>query len=191
LVRRYLKTDDLCTYFGNLNQVEFHTPEDLFQKALALYDNYSTPKAAAIFASGCQPNPSVVPIGEPWRDEEDTEPKPVPAEVDHADAKPVGDGSDQDEGKDGPEEREGVVPVEDEEFEGDHTLMRSSLLMYEALVSKEVAQAVAEGDVGRVYEGIKVCRQLSPNLSILMECSSCCSRSRAPRTTSIPATCLT
>jgi len=28
--------------------------------------------------------------------------------------------------------------------------------MYEALVSKEMAQAVAEGDPGRVYEGIKV-----------------------------------
>ena len=28
--------------------------------------------------------------------------------------------------------------------------------MYEALVLKEVAQAVAEGDIGRVYEGIKV-----------------------------------
>jgi hypothetical protein len=28
--------------------------------------------------------------------------------------------------------------------------------MYEALVSKEVAQAVAEGDIGRAYEGIKV-----------------------------------
>lgn len=35
-------------------------------------------------------------------------------------------------------------------------LARSVWFMYEALVSKEVAQAVAEGDVGRVYEGIKV-----------------------------------
>ena len=144
----------------------FPTPENLFQKALALYDNYSTPKAAAIFASGCQPNPSVVPIGEPWREEEDTEPKPVPAEADEVDAEQAGDGSDRDEGKDGPDKRKGVVSAEDEEFNGDHTLMRSSLLMYEALVSKEVAQAVAEGDVGRVYEGIKVCCQLGPPISV-------------------------
>jgi len=141
--------------------------------ALSLYDNYSTPKAASIFVSGCQPNPSVVPIGEPWREEEDTEPKPVPAEADDADTEQAEDGSGLDEGNDDLGKRKDAVSAEDEQFDGDHTLMRSSLLMYEALVSKEVAQAVAEGDVGRVYEGIKVCCQFGPNLSILTECSSC------------------
>jgi len=127
-----------------------------------LYDNYSTPKAAAIFGSGSPPNPSVVSIGEPWREEEDTEPKPIPEEADDVETEQAEDGSGRDEGTGSPEKQEDTVSAEVEEFDGDHTLMRSSLLMYEAIVSKEVAQAVAEGDVGRVYEGIKVCRQLNP-----------------------------
>lgn len=72
------------------------------------------------------------------------------------------DGSDQDDGKDGPEKGKDAISADDKEFDGDLTLMRSSLFMYEAIVSKEVARAVAEGDVGRVYEGIKVRCQLNP-----------------------------
>jgi len=157
----------MWTYFNNLKEDEFPTPEELFKIALSLYDNYSTPRAGTIFASGYQPNGSVVPIGEPWKEDEDTEPKPVPEEACSTDAeRREGDG----EGGQDPKQK-GVIPAEDEVFDGDRTLMRSALFMYEVLVSKEVAQAVAEGDIGRVYEGIKVSHQHDLSLSLLTGCS--------------------
>lgn len=183
----------MWTYFNDLNQNEYPTPQELFNIALRLYDNYSTPKAGAIFMSGCQPDSSVVSIGEAWKEEEDTEPKLVPVETGDANTE-QGEGEDlsgEDEGGEGPKEQKGMILAEDEKFDGDRTLMRSAVLMYEALVSKEVAQAVAEGDVGRVYEGIKVGHQLNSSFSILMGYSLCCLPLPGLRITSILATSLT
>jgi hypothetical protein len=158
----YFKADSVWTYFDNLHEDDFPSPEKLFQTALSLYDNYSNPKASAIFMTGCQTS-SVVLVGEPWTEEEDVEPGVVPMEADNTDVK-QGEGEDE-LGEDGEKKspRKDTVLTEDER-EGDHTLARSTLFMYEALVSKEVAQAVAEGDIGRVYEGIKVSCQ--PNLGL-------------------------
>jgi hypothetical protein len=44
--------------------------------------------------------------------------------------------------------------LDPKEFQADCTLGRSVSFMREAIVSKEVAEAVAEGDIGMVYEGI-------------------------------------
>jgi hypothetical protein len=93
----------------------------------------------------------IVPIGEPWRTEEETDFEP--ASTKGMDA--GGEGQDVEDEGEGEEKEERMVGVKDD-FRGDRTLARSVAFMYEALVSKEVAQAVAEGDVGRVYEGIKV-----------------------------------
>lgn len=153
-VSLYFKVDSVWTHFNNLDQDRLPTFEELFKAALSLYDNYSTPRAGTIFALGCGAEGSIVPTGEPWREEEDTEARPVPAEA---------DGVNTEEGESSAEKGpEGVdSPAKDKPFKGDHVLMKSTLFMYEALVSKEVAQAVAEGDVGRVYEGIKVCTLLA------------------------------
>lgn len=96
-----------------------------------------------------------MPIGEPWRDTEDPEPKPVPGQATEGGVEGKGGGESVD-GKGREEMKTGTAPVEVKEFQGDCMLARSAAFMYEALVSKEVAQAVAEGDVGRVYKGIKV-----------------------------------
>ena len=192
-VSLYFKAESVWTHFDNLDPAEFPTPEELFRAALSLYDNYSTPLAGTIFMLGCKPNSPIVSIGEPWREEEDAEPKLAPAGVDDVDDEQVEkeDGSGEEEGKEGPKEWKDAVPVEKEEFNGDCMLTKSALLMYEALVSKEVAQAVAEGDVGRIYEGIKVSHWSGPNLSVLTGYSSCYSRLRGPRITSTPVTCST
>jgi len=150
-VSLYFKSENVWTHFNALDKHELPTAEELFKIALSLYDNYSNPKAATIFELGCQPNSSIVSVGEPWR-EEDTQPKPVPVESDDTNAEP-GEGETKGKG-DSQKEKDSASA----KFDGDHTLMRSALLIYEALVSKEVAQAVAEGDIGRVYEGIKVGR---------------------------------
>jgi hypothetical protein len=46
----------------------------------------------------------------------------------------------------------------EEPFLGDRVLARSIVFMRDTLISREVAYAIAEGDVGRAYEGIKVCQ---------------------------------
>ena len=45
---------------------------------------------------------------------------------------------------------------EEPPFGGDASLGRSIMFMYDNIISREVAYAVAEGDAGRAYEGIKV-----------------------------------
>jgi len=175
LVSLYFKAKSVWTYFNNLDQDKLPSPEELFKIAFSLYDNYSTPRAAATFTSGCQPNSSVVSVGEPWREEEDIERKPASVEADNTDTE-QGEGEDvsgEDEKKAGPEKQKDAISAESEEFNGDRTLMRSAPLMYEALVSKEVVRAVTEGGPRRVYEGIKVSYRLDPNLRVLTTCSSC------------------
>ena len=155
----------MWTYFNNLDQdgMAYPTPQELFKITLSLYDNYSTPKAAGIFVSGGTPNSSVASIGKPWKEDEDDEPKPILEDVNSMDTEQEGEErSGENKRREGPKKQKEMVPAEGEEFGGDHTLMRSALFMYEALVSKEVAQAVAEGDIGRVYEGIKVGHQPQP-----------------------------
>lgn len=160
-VSLYFDAESVWTHFNNLDRdgTTYPTPQELFKIALSLYDNYSTPKAASIFASGGTPNSSIVSIGESWKEEEDGEPKPVLEEVNSAEP-----GREEEDGLGEDGRRESLKthkmdPAKGEKFGGDCTLTRSALFMYEALVSKEVAQAVAEGDIGRVYECIKVGRQ--------------------------------
>ena len=46
-----------------------------------LWDNYSNPGAFTSFVTGYHLNHSVVPVGELWRDEEDTDCEPVPSQA--------------------------------------------------------------------------------------------------------------
>ena len=41
-------------------------------------------------------------------------------------------------------------------FQGDRSLAKSMIFMHETMVSREAAYAVAEGDIGRAYECVKV-----------------------------------
>jgi len=151
------ETENLWTYFENLDhEGKIPSPEGLFDMALALWNNYSNPGAFTKFVIGHRPNDSIVPIGEPWRKEEDIDAEPAPNQVIDGGIDGEGGGElGEDEGKRETKKKD-VTSAGDDEFVGDRTLARSASFMYEALVSKEVAQAVAEGDVGRVYEGIKV-----------------------------------
>ena len=123
-VSLHFKADSMWAYFNNLNWDNFPSPEKLFQAALLLYDNYSCPKASMIFVMGC-PNSSAVLVGESWKEEEDTELKVVLVVANNVDTR-WGEGEDrlgEDEGK----------LVEDQRFDGDQTLVRLALLIYEAL----------------------------------------------------------
>jgi len=153
-------TKDLWTYFNErCSRGDAPSLEDLFNMAVALWNNYCNPGAFTKFMAGRQPDDSVVPIGEPWEKGEDPDSVLAPGPVTGDGVEGKGEGE-LEKGEGEETKGRGATSVEDEEFLGDRVLARSAAFMYEALVSKEVAQAVAEGDVGRVYEGIKVSIQL-------------------------------
>jgi len=148
--------EDLLTFFRECHcRGDILSLEELFDMAVALWNNYCNPGAFTKFVTGYRPDDSIVPIGKPWGKGEDPNLMPVPKlrTEDGAESK-GGEGLEKGAGR----ETKGrdAVTVGDEEFLGDRVLARSAAFMHEVLVSKEVAQAVAEGDVGRVYEGIKV-----------------------------------
>ena len=153
-----LGAEDLWTHFKDCyERGDIPSLEELYDLAIILWDNYSNPGAFTRFVLGGQPNNSVVPIGEPWGKDEDPEPRPAPKRAMGNDVK--GEGGEKlvkGEGKEEMKGKDESSSAEVKEFQGDRVLARSAAFMYEALVSKEVAQAVAEGDIGRVYEGIKV-----------------------------------
>lgn len=157
------KTDNLWTYFDDLHPDEIPSFEMLYDMAVALWNNYSNPGAFTSFVTGRHLDHSVVPIGELWRDEEDTDREPVPSQAADNSAEGMKSGESGENEKSKGMEEGGTISVGGEKLRGDHTLARSASFMYEALVSKEVAQAVAEGDIGRVYEGIKVSFLFSHN----------------------------
>lgn len=156
------KTENLWTYFDDLqHRNKMPDLEGLFEVAAALWNSYSSPGAFTSLVTGHHLNGSAVPIGVPWGKEEDTDPKPALRQA-------MGRGAEKKESEEGGsrETKKGPTLVEDAVFQGDCTLARSASFMREALVSKEVAQAVAEGDVGRVYEGVKV-SFFCPNIRLL------------------------
>jgi hypothetical protein len=60
-------------------------------------------------------------------------------------------------GASAPKKKGRKAPEEPEEpFLGDRVLARSIVFMRDTLISREAAYAIAEGDVGRAYEVIKV-----------------------------------
>lgn len=149
------ETKNIWTYFGGLHHNEIPSFGRLFEMAQALWDSYSNPHAFTSLVTGHHLDQFVVPIGEPWRKEDEANLQSAPSQAMDIDINSkVCGGSGEDKGQE--TKGEGETFIGGGEFKGDHALARSASFIYEALVSKEVAQAVAEGDVGRVYEGIKV-----------------------------------
>lgn len=111
---------------------------ELLQAARTLYQRYSNPRAYNRNLQKSQAGSLSVPVGSPW--------SPPAAEASDPTAeapKP---------GKRGKKKADAPEPA----FHGDMSLAQSIQFMYDSIVSREVSYAVAEGDVGRVYEGIKV-----------------------------------
>ncbi|RDB16715.1 hypothetical protein Hypma_002556 [Hypsizygus marmoreus] len=140
--RIYFGQDDLFAYFNKLAlEKKLPTFEDLEAAARKLYRSYTSTRAQhrAMQGNSTKPSslgdPSIVPPGSPW-----TEPRPVPK------AKPS-------------KRKTTTVPQTTkppEPFKGDQVLARSIAFMREAMISREAAMATADGDVGRLYEAIKV-----------------------------------
>lgn len=157
----FLGADDIFEYFKASTSKDLPTIDDLVQKAGILFDVYCTPKSHDYYATGGSGGPQPtssgwsVPHGRHW-----DAPNDAPEEMTK---KSKGPGKKKAKAKEKEKENTDTKPqdhetakAEEPPFDGDMSLGRSIMFMYDNIISREVAYAVAEGDAGRVYEGIKV-----------------------------------
>jgi hypothetical protein len=132
------------------------TIEELEKVAMMLHKRYSTPAAYGRNREqqGDPANKKNVPSGTPWF-------APTPKTKDTPEKAPK-----KSKGKVRKSKTAGVT-AEDKlvqgsasPFRGDMSLAGSIQFMYDAMLSREASCAVAEGDIGRVYEVFKVRRTL-------------------------------
>jgi hypothetical protein len=161
---------DLFKYFTDLAQRDKIPPiEELEQMARKLYRAYTSSRAqyrALYDTDGTNEWSRIIPMGSPWTGVSEDESgsdigitaKPsksskgkgrkVPAtSIEKPPAKKVS--------VENTSESESALDDE-EAFQGDRVLSNSIGFMRDAMLSREVAEAVADGDVGRVYEALKV-----------------------------------
>ncbi|KAJ3726679.1 hypothetical protein C8R42DRAFT_573424 [Lentinula raphanica] len=140
--RLAFNTSDIFEYFRDLSQKdELPTIEVLEDMAQTLFQNYSTTRAYyhALHDAGASKEMSSwtgsVPVGTAWTG---------PADSDKKAKKPTRKQKEMDE------EKQAMRTT------GDRVLANSISFMRDALLSRECANAVASGDVGRVWEVLKV-----------------------------------
>ncbi|KAJ3535139.1 hypothetical protein NM688_g7020 [Phlebia brevispora] len=136
----HFQTDDLFSYFDHL-EVEERLPsfEDLHGAAKELYKRYSDRHAYHSAMRGYNPADGLghIPIGSLWfTPEEDETSRALP--------KPKGKGRSTK-----------IKSTIEEPFGGDQTLAQSIMYMHVTMISREIAEVIADGDIGRVYEGLK------------------------------------
>lgn len=130
--------------------------EELEAAALKLYRAYSSVRATerAMYDVSDPLGPTqvpksaweqTVPIGSPW----------VPPSTENSADPSASSGKAAKGGK--KKKRKHVDDLEDEPFKGDRALAQSIAFMRDAVVAREFVYAMAEGDVGRMYEALKVC----------------------------------
>ncbi|KII90822.1 hypothetical protein PLICRDRAFT_123648 [Plicaturopsis crispa FD-325 SS-3] len=154
--RLHFGCTDIFEYFAHLGKSDMLPNfEDLENTARKLFRAYTSSRAQyrAMFDTS---NESIwsetVPSGTPWTDEDV---QTSSAGLDLGDRKGKRKGKKAascGRGAKGKEEGNGA----DEPFKGDRVLARSIAFMRDAMISREAAYATAEGDVGRVYEAMKV-----------------------------------
>jgi len=147
--------------------------EDLENMARRLYRAYTSSRAqyrAMHDTKGVSEWSQIVPLGTPWTgpiaEESSTNvgiaAKPPGVQKPSEPAAPqessTGLGSSAKRSKKGQKGRPKAAPqdIPPEDFKGDRVLARSIALMQDLMWSRECANAVAEGDAGRVYEILKV-----------------------------------
>ncbi|KAF8872739.1 hypothetical protein BD779DRAFT_1708992 [Infundibulicybe gibba] len=145
--RLHFSCDDLFDHFRGLSAIQ-NLPEfeDLEAAALKLHRKYSTTRAHYLALHELDHDSEWVksiPPGSPWvpplRDESSIcQPQPQTTGPKKAGTRGT---------------RRDMANVE--QFKGDHVLANSIALMRDALISREMAYAIAEGDVGRMYEMMK------------------------------------
>ncbi|KAJ3559455.1 hypothetical protein NM688_g327 [Phlebia brevispora] len=140
--RLHFETIDLFEHFKQLEAEEkLPTLEELRVAARILYRRYSSRHAyyCAMHGENIPGTAEYIPAGTPWT-------APIQDETSRL-APPKGNAKK----KKASELQESV----NEAFVGDQCLAQSIMFMNVTLISREIASAIADGDIGRVYEGIK------------------------------------
>lgn len=147
------KDGDLLKYFETIEaqgrQLSF---DELFDKAKGVYKMYGTSGAFHRALGGRYTSAETrIPAGSPW----------VPPQKDKSSA---GLGAEKQKGTTRKnakrKEKEKEVVEEEEEdsepFEGDQVLAQATRYIFDTSISREAVYAVADGDIGRVWECLKV-----------------------------------
>jgi hypothetical protein len=148
----HFNTPDIFEYFavlGRLNKLPSF--EDLEIAAKALFETYMG--SAARYQAGMDARDEATewaaraPLGTPWN------PIPTPS------TQPTKKKARKTTSTKIPPKKSAkskAVPLQPPSFFGDQALFDTGTFMYDAMISREVAAAAAQGDVGRVWEGMKV-----------------------------------
>ncbi|KAJ7447405.1 hypothetical protein FB451DRAFT_1411825 [Mycena latifolia] len=153
LWRHYFKCEDLHVYFATLAGLDkLPSFEELENGAKYLYDTYTSTvaqkEAAHDARDGKTSWTSGVPLGQEW--------VPLPTDATSASApKTKRKRKSKKAASQGPP-KEPVPPPIPPPFYGDQVISDNAGFMRDASVSRAVSSAVAVGDVGRMWEGLKV-----------------------------------
>ena len=162
--RNYFETTDLVKYFDNLKRLD-HMPSFtvLVGTAKVLGKRHATSKAyeQAIKPTEHEPAAEDVPLGSPWQPQHaaavDTDDNTMDVDADRDAAS--SDAMDVDQ--DGPDLEDNLSAFSnDSQCPGadqpDVTLANSTLFIRNSIWWREVCEAIADGDTGRVWEILKV-----------------------------------
>ncbi|OJT06327.1 hypothetical protein TRAPUB_2789 [Trametes pubescens] len=175
--RLHFKADDLFEYFASRTAEDLPSFEELHSTAKKLYRAYSSHLASerALYS----PDPTderppgewekTVPVGSPWAPEKSsTRAQEAPPSHTQSGSQPSGqlgvsssspvwplEAPPKDTAKQ-TRKRKRSLSKPREPFRGDQALADSIAFMKDAWVSREFMYAAAEGDVGRVYEAMKM-----------------------------------
>lgn len=150
--RVHFNTPDIFEYFAALGRLnKLPSFEDLEIAAKALFETYVG--SAARYQAGMDARDEATewaaraPLGTPWN------PIPTPS------TQPTKKKARKTTSTKIPPKKSAkskAVPPQPPSFFGDQALFDTGTFMYDAMISREVAAAAAQGDVGRVWEGMKV-----------------------------------
>ncbi|KAI0368163.1 hypothetical protein BV20DRAFT_948539, partial [Pilatotrama ljubarskyi] len=155
--RTHLDCDDLHAHFEILSlQNTLPTMAELRQAAATLHHRYSTQKAwFSANEGGSSAAEAGWKTGSPWRQDKSNatqEARPL--------YQPSSGGQSHSPGPDtessAASSERGADSESSDVFEGDTALARSILFMSETMLSRDASQAVASGDVGRLWNDLKI-----------------------------------
>jgi hypothetical protein len=157
--RVYLKTDDIVNYFADLSSLPSF--EDLETAATILFDAYTSPAAQYEAADDARDGMSewakTVPRGTQWDGNEEKASNIFSlSEIANANKQAARLISKKAKRKNAKQSKAKSSDSPDLPFHGDRSFAEASTFKRDAMISREVAYAAAEGDVGRMWEGLKV-----------------------------------
>ena len=157
-----MKADDILAHFAQLGQNNsLPSFEDLEMAAIILYNAYTSPAARYEAADDARDGMSdwakTVPLGTQWDDDKvKTSNIFSLMEMAIANKQAARIASRKAKRNNTKQPKKKASDLPNLPFHGDRTFAEAATFKCDAMISREVAYAAAEGDVGRMWEGLKV-----------------------------------